>query len=163
MDSVVWTLSNAGQECKMIPKIKISMLAFPISIVRINQNFKKHKEMVKRFNWFWVQISIWNITFPLQTWQSQLWLKPNLTPKLHVWILALKIVPLKVNNYKCRFQTLWNWSTERNSWTWQCFAVIIYIQAQFSFQWGSNLAAITANSEQTMSFHKGYKSLFTRT
>lgn len=41
--------------------------------------------------------------------------------------------------------------------------VIIYTQAQSSFQQGSNLAAIIANSKQAISFHKGYKSQFTRT
>jgi len=37
------------------------------------------------------------------------------------------------------------------------------MQTQPSFQQGSNLAAITANSEQAISFHRGYKSQFTRT
>jgi len=37
------------------------------------------------------------------------------------------------------------------------------MQTQPSFQQGSNLAAITANSEQAISFHRDYKSRFTRT
>lgn len=50
----------------------------------------------------------------------QLWLKTILTPKFHVWILARRVFSLKISNYKCRFQTPQNWSTERDSSTWQC-------------------------------------------